>query len=363
MWIPKPGSRDQRPLGIPTVRDRVVQTALRYVLEPIFERDFAAHSYGFRPGRGCQSALRRVEQLLKEGYTDIVDVDLKNYFETIPHDRLMQLIQRKVADGRILALLKGFLKQGVLDGLREWTPEAGSPQGAVISPLLSNIYLDPLDHRMADGGFQMVQYADDAVILCRGRAEAERALAVVQHWVAEAGLTLHAEKTRIVTHEEGVDFLGYHFERGYRWPRTNSLKKFKDAIRAKTRRTSGHSLERIIQDANLTLRGWYGYFQQSHWTTFGPVDSWVRMRLRTILRKRHGGRGRGRGQDHQRWPNAFFAGHGLLKLASGPSACLSTLSEVRPPTGEPYAGDPHVRFGGGGRATQCALPTPIKGSM
>ncbi len=314
VWVPKPGSREKRPLGIPTIRDRVVQAALRYVLEPIFERDFAAHSYGFRPGRGCQDALRRVAQLLKEGYTYIVDVDLQSYFETIPHARLLALTRRKVADGRVLALLERFLTQGIMDGLREWTPEAGSPQGAVISPLLSNIYLDPLDHQMAAAGFQMVRYADDSVILCRSRAEAERALAVVQQWVADAALALHPEKTRIVTHEEGFDFLGYHFERGYCWPRKKSLKKVKDALRVKTRRKNGHSLACIIQDVNLTLRGWYSYFQRSHWTTFGPIDSWVRMRLRSILRKRRGGRGRGRGSDHQRWPNAFFAEHGLLSL-------------------------------------------------
>ena len=133
-YIPKPGSQEKRPLGIPTVRDRVVQTTLRMVLEPIFERDFATHSYGFRPHRGCKDALRRVEELLKAGYRYIVDADLKSYFDTIPHDRLRALVAEKVSDGRILALIEAFLKQGVLDGLREWTPTMGSPQGAVISP-------------------------------------------------------------------------------------------------------------------------------------------------------------------------------------------------------------------------------------
>lgn len=159
--IPKPGSREKRPLGIPTIRDRVVQTALRDVIEPIFERDFAEHSYGFRPGRGCKDALRRVDGLLKNGYVYVVDVDLKSYFDTIPHDRLLDRIGEKISDGRVLALIELFLKQGVMDGMREWTPEEGSPQGAVISPLLSNIYLDPLDHLMADAGFEMVRYADD----------------------------------------------------------------------------------------------------------------------------------------------------------------------------------------------------------
>src|SRR6266566_2179730 len=187
-YIPKPGSQEKRPLGIPTVRDRVVQTALRLVLEPIFEREFAEHSYGFRPHRGCKDALRRVEELLKAGYTSIVDADLKSYFDTIPHDRLLALVSEKVSDGKVLTLTEAFLKQGVLDGLREWTPEMGSPQGAVVSPLLSNIYLNPLDHLMAQQGIEMVRYADDFVILCRRPEDAARALAVVRQWTAIAGL-------------------------------------------------------------------------------------------------------------------------------------------------------------------------------
>src|SRR5271167_3161328 len=181
-YIPKPGSREKRPLGIPTVRDRVVQTALRMVLEPIFEKDFAAHSYGFRPGRGCKDALRRVDELLKAGYVHIVDADLKSYFDTIPKDRLLAMVGLKVADGRILGLVERFLEQRVLDGDQEWTPEEGTPQGAVISPLLSNIYLDPLDHRMAELGYEMVRYADDFVVLCRTPQEAAAALAEVQRW-------------------------------------------------------------------------------------------------------------------------------------------------------------------------------------
>ena len=314
-WIPKPGSTEQRPLGIPTVRDRVVQTAVRHVLEPIFEKDFAAHSYGFRPGRGCKDALRRVDELMKAGYVYVVDADLKSYFDTIPHEQLMQLIERKVADGRVLALLRQFLNQGVLDGLETWTPEQGSPQGAVISPLLSNVYLDPLDQRMAERGYAMVRYADDFVILCRSRQEAERALAEVQQWVAAAGLTLHPSKTRVVhAVTAGFDFLGYHFARGRRWPRRKSLQKFRDTIRAKTRRTEGRALQAIIADVNRTVQGWFGYFQHSTRFTFLNLDRWIRMRLRSILRLRHGGTGRGRGMDHQRWPNAYFATLGLFSL-------------------------------------------------
>ncbi|MFV1963273.1 MAG: group II intron reverse transcriptase/maturase, partial [Acidimicrobiia bacterium] len=241
-WIPKPGSKEKRPLGIPTVRDRVVQTALGNVIEPIFEKDFAEQSYGFRPNRGCKDALRVVDQLVKSGYVHVVDADLKAYFDTIPHDKLMARIREKISDGRVLELIERFLKQPVMESLSEWTPESGCPQGAVISPLLSNIYLDPLDHQMADLGFKMVRYADDFVILCRSREEAEAAMAMVQTWTEAAGLTLHPEKTVIVDARcEGFDFLGYHFHDEHCWPRKKSLRKLKETIRAKTRRTSGHS--------------------------------------------------------------------------------------------------------------------------
>ena len=325
-YIPKPGSKEKRPLGIPTVRDRVVQTALQMVLEPIFEHDFAEHSYGFRPGRGCKDALRRVDQLLKEGYTYIVDADLKSYFDTIPHDRLMSLVGQRVSDGRVLGLIESFLKQGVLDGLREWTPEEGSPQGGCISPLLSNIYLNPLDHLMAEQGFEMVRYADDFVILCRSPEDAARALALVQEWTAEAGLKPHPEKTKIVdAKEDTFDFLGYRFQRGRLYVRPKSLQKFKDEIRAKTKRTSGESLTKIINDLTPKLRGWFEYFKHSYRTTFPYVDGWIRMRLRSILRKRRGKKGRGRGSDHQRWPNAFFAKQGLYSLKTAHAlACQSS---------------------------------------
>ena len=156
-WIEKLGSKDKRPLGIPTVRDRVVQTAVRHVLEPIFERDFAEHSYGFRPGRGCKDALRRVDHLLKAGYHWVVDADLKSYFDTIPQEPLMERVGEKIADGRVLDLVRAFLRQGIMEGMKTWTPTGGTPQGAVISPLLSNLYLNPLDHLMAQQGIEMVR--------------------------------------------------------------------------------------------------------------------------------------------------------------------------------------------------------------
>jgi RNA-directed DNA polymerase len=316
-YIPKPGSQEKRPLGIPTVQDRVVQTALRMVLEPIFERDFAAQSYGFRPNLGCKDALRRVDELLKAGHVHVVDADLKSYFDTIPKDRLLALVAGKVSDRRVLALVDAFLDQKVLEGGQEWTPEQGTPQGAVISPLLSNIYLDPLDHLMAGNGFEMVRYADDFVVLCRSPEDAAAALAVVGEWTAQAGLTLHPVKTRLVdARTEGFDFLGYHFEAGHRWPRAKSLAKLKDTVRAKTKRTTGRSLERVIGDLNPTLRGWFGYFQHSRERTFGTLDGWIRRRLRSLLRKQQklGGIADTRGADQTRWPNRFFADHGLFSL-------------------------------------------------
>ena len=315
VWIPKPGSTEKRPLGIPGVRDRVVQTALLHVLEPIFDITFAEHSYGFRRGRGCHHALERIEALLNEGYVHVVDADLKSYFDTIPKDRLMSRVRERVSDSRVLRLVEQFLEQGVMDGLSEWVPEMGTPQGAVISPLLANLYLNPLDHLLAEAGIAMVRYADDFVILCRSREEADQALAKVKSWVKENGLTLHPTKTKIVdTRTEGFDFLGYTFRGNLRLPRKKSLEKLKDNIRAKTSRTNGHGLKWIVGSLNKTLQGWFGYFRHCHGNVFTGLDGWIRGRLRSILRKRAGRRGRSRGADHQRWPNDYFADQGLYSL-------------------------------------------------
>jgi RNA-directed DNA polymerase len=315
VWIPKPGSTDQRPLGIPTVRDRVVQTAVLNVLEPIFDITFSEHSYGFRKGRGCHHALERVEKLLNAGSTYVVDADLKGYFDTIPKDRLLGRIGERVSDRGILGLVEKFLDQGVMDGLKEFTPETGTPQGAVISPLLANLYLNPLDHLMAESGFAMTRYADDFVVLCRSREEADRALAAIEHWVEENGLVLHPTKTKVVdSRTEGFDFLGYTFRDRLRLPRKKSLDKLKETVRSQTKRTNGFSLTQIVGSLSSMLQGWYGYFRHCHWNVYPGVDGWVRMRLRSILRKRAGKQGRGRGSDHQRWPNAYFAECGLYSL-------------------------------------------------
>ncbi len=318
IWIPKLGSKELRPLGVPEVENRVVEMAVRNVIEPIFEHSFAEHSYGFRPGRGAKDALRRVDQLLKRGNIWVVDADLKGYFDSIPQDKLMTAVTERLADGALLELIERFLKQGVMETGKGWSPtETGTPQGAVLSPLLANIYLNPLDHLMAQRGWEMVRYADDFIILCESQEQAEQALAQVRQWVEEAGLVLHPTKTRLVDASQagGFDFLGYHFERGHRWPRQKSLEKFKEAIRQKTGRLRPDSMPEIVEDINRTLRGWMGYFKHSIANIFPPLDKWVRGRVRTIQRKRHKGKGRARGRDHQRWPNAYFAELGLISMA------------------------------------------------
>ncbi len=327
VYIDKAGSKEKRPLGIPCVRDRVVQAALRLVIEPVFEREFAPHNYGFRPKRGCKDALREVDRLLKAGYTHVVDADLKAYFDTIPHGPLMADISRYIADGRVLELIERFLKQDILEDMAHWRPERGSPQGAVISPLLANLYLHPVDKAAAEAGHEMIRYADDFVILCRSREEAEAALAMVQRFTLDRGLTLHPEKTRIVDASipgQGFDFLGYHFENGTRGPRSKSLKKLKEAIRFKTGRSNGHSLAVIIENVNCTLQGWFGYFKHSNKWTFPSIDAWVRRRIRSILRKRIGLKGISRGHDHQRWPNQFFMDHGLFSLVNAHATLLQS---------------------------------------
>ena len=324
--IPK-GDGRTRPLGIPTVKDRVVQQAVRLVIEPIFEAGFCEGSYGFRPGRGCHDALREVDTLIKDGYTQVVDADLASYFDTIPHEALMARVEERVSDGRVLDLIRGWLMADILKGLERWTPTKGSPQGAVISPLLANIYLDPLDRLMAERGYRMVRYADDFVILCRTREEADAALDVVRAWVSEAGLALHPEKTHVGDCRQpgqGFEFVmpkacvphdGYRFEAGKRFVRKKSLAKLKDSIRAKTRRTCGQSLARVIADLNPVLRGWFGYFKQAHPSTFTDLDGFIRRRLRSLLAKQnkrtHIGFSR---RIHRLWPNAYFANAGLFAL-------------------------------------------------
>jgi RNA-directed DNA polymerase len=247
-----------------------------------------------------------------------VDADFASYFDTIPHDRLMRHVEERISDGRVLALLRSWLKQDILREMERWTPTQGTPQGAVISPLLANIYLHPLDELMAARGYRMVRYADDFVVLCKSHEEAAAALAQIGAWVAENGLRLHPDKTHVGDCRQpgqGFEFLGYRFEDGRRFVRAKSLNRFKDRIREKTRRTRGDSLARVIDSLNPMLCGWFGYFKHAHPTTFLALDGFIRRRLRAMLLKQQKLPASGRRlADHLRWPNAFFAQAGLLAL-------------------------------------------------
>lgn len=317
-YIPKAGG-GQRPLGIPTVKDRIVQGAVKRVLEPMFEWEFLDVSYCFRPGRGAKDALRVVDQIIKAGHTWVVDGDLKSYFDTIPHARLLDQVAAHLSDGCVLALIQAYLEKGILEGLQRWTPTQGTPQGAVLSPLLANLYLHGLDARMSEQGYAIVRYADDFVILCATEAEAHHALAQVQAWTTAQGLTLHPDKTHLGDCRQigqGFDFLGYRFEGGRRVVRRKSFKAFRAKVRAMTGRSRADSLDRIIAGLNPMIKGWFNYFKHAHCGVFVIMDGFVRRRLRAILRRHHhlkGRMGHAR-EDHRRWPNAFFAARGLFTM-------------------------------------------------
>jgi RNA-directed DNA polymerase len=230
----------------------------------------------------------------------------------------MERVRERIADGRVLDLLQSWLKQDIMSGMESWTPAEGSPQGAVISPLLANIYLHPLDELMAGHGYKMARYADDFAVLCQSREEAEAALALIRAWVAENGLSLHPDKTHIGNCRKkggGFSFLGYSFEGKRRHVRKKSLDKLKEKIRAKTKRTCGKSLKQVIDGLNPVLRGWFNYFKHAHRPVFKRLDGLVRRRMRALLRKQEKRPGLGRClSDQLRWTNAFFADAGLFAL-------------------------------------------------
>jgi RNA-directed DNA polymerase len=341
-WIPKPGTNEQRPLGIPTVRDRTVQAALKLVLEPIFESTFSERSYGFRPGRRAQEALAAVLSSLHAGTVWVVDADLKGYFDSIPHERLLEAVRRKVTDRRVLALIGMFLKAGIMDGDVMQPSAAGTPQGGVISPLLANIYLNDLDHLMEQGTATMIRYADDFVILCHTRQEAERVLGEVSAWTAHAGLTLHPTKTRLVNmaeEREYIDFLGFRIRRirtkngKYRYlreVRPKSMTAIKQKIRHLTPRLMRDSWKVSIVRLNAVLRGWFGYFRSANADDHTMLDQMVRRRLRSMLCRVHGiTRWSGKLSVSRQWPNAFFAQHGLLSLERAHAEYTRALQRAR----------------------------------
>ena len=328
-YIPKPGSAERRPLGIPTVADRIVQTALRNVIEPIFEKMFEPTSYGFRPKRRSHQALREVERLLRAGHVWVVDVDIQKYFDSIPPKRLMVEVAKQIADSGVLSLIDAYLHQGVLEGMRRWTPGLGTPQGGVISPMLANLYLHAVDVALREAGYEMVRYADDMVILCQTREEAEAALTRLRELLEARELVLHPTKTRIAHLNErpGFQFLGYVFYSDYRDPRPSSQQKLRTKVRTLTKRTNGNSLAAIIAGLNAVLRGWMNYFQfcSSNAWSWSAIDGYVRFRLRAILDKRRKAgrkRRRGRGYAHKRWPNRYFTELGLFSLQGAPKLVL-----------------------------------------
>lgn len=288
VFIPK-GKGKMRALGIPAVECRVAQEVVRRLINPIFERLFHNNSFGFRPGRNCHQAVKKVKEYLKQGYTHVVDADIKGFFDKIPHNLIMAEVATEIADGNILQLIERFLKAGVMEeGQLRPTPK-GTPQGGVISPLLANIVLNPLDHELERNGYKFVRYADDFVILCKSKQQATKALDLVKEILeGKMGLELSPEKTKICSYSEGFDFLGFHITPNGISIRAKSEEKFKDAVRKITIRSRNLDKE-VIEKLNQVVRGTVNYFAKPFTTIKGQCkkfDRWIRKRLRCMKYKR-----------------------------------------------------------------------------
>jgi RNA-directed DNA polymerase len=287
VWIPK-GQGQTRPLGIPAVRDRVAQEVVRLLLSPLFERLFHEDSYGFRPGRGCHMAVQKVLELHQQGHTQVLDADIKGFFDNLPHHVIMAAVSAEVADGNILDLVERFLKAGVMEDGAFQPTAVGTPQGGVISPLLANIALNSLDWRLHNAGYRFVRYADDFVVLCKTEVQVQEALALVQQQLASLGLTLSAEKTKTTEFRDGFAFLGFVISAWSVTMRPKSVEKFKAKVRELTPRS--HNLDTtVIRKLNSVIRGTANYFATpfSHvGDRFRGLDRWIRMRLRCMKFKR-----------------------------------------------------------------------------
>lgn len=309
-YIPKDNGKKKRPLGIPTVRDRIVQQAVRQMIEPLFDRDFYPHSYGFRKGHSQHQALDIVRRAKKSGYEYVVDLDIQSYFDNIPHELLMGKIKEKITDGRVLDLIEMWLKAGVMEDDQFYDTNIGSPQGGVISPLLANIYLDEFDWEMDEEGFPVVRFADDAIIFCKTKAKAKRAYKVAKQILEQKlQLTMHPTKTKIVHFDEGFRFLGFDFWKDYMVLPEDRIRKYKDKIRNLSRRQQGKSLIEIIRKLSEVIRGFSNYFMAGNVKKkFKRLDEWIRMRVRAYMRKKRSM------ESNWQIPNKVLAQAGLVSM-------------------------------------------------
>jgi len=312
VWIPK-SNGDKRPLGIPSVRDRVVQQALLNRLQRIFEPKFCDCNFGFRAQRSPHQAIARVEEYLKGGYQWVLEVDIEKFFDSVNQKKLIDLVAQEIADGRVLRLIQSFLRCGVMEDMKVEYRVTGTPQGGVISPLLANIYLHPYDEKMTQEGYKAVRFADDIIILCRSRTEAEKALRRTREILeGELSLKLNSQKTKITHKRKTFEFLGFLFGCGYsdyKIPRERAVKAFKDRVRHLTRRHQPKSMSQIISELNPVVRGWGNYFLKGNCQRiFDQLDFWLRNRVTAFKLKRQGGYG------HRKYPYSKLRAMGMLFL-------------------------------------------------